>query len=247
MNWLFWFSIADFLIGLVPSRHAREWLRRTQLYDFRKKLNSLKRAQPKLNWKKLKLVKGGQNIGFIVDNKFVFKVSRKYDDTAASARIMREKRITDAIATVIPVRITKITPLWSDEYMYFRYDFIPGKNLVHYPIKEIIKHRERLGAQLAKIIYATYNANLSEIDDLRGNVRGGNGWTHGDFCSNVIVNPKTMDIVGIIDWEFAQWAGISNEFSGINRYRKKMRNSNLALYAVQEYYKLCAKKGGKIV
>ena len=67
--WLFWFSLGDFLVNFVPGRKNREKLRRTQLYDFRKKFNSLKRAQPDRNWKNGKMVKGGQNIGFIVDNK----------------------------------------------------------------------------------------------------------------------------------------------------------------------------------
>ncbi len=166
MSMLFWFSLGDFLVRFVPGRKNRSSLRRTQLYDFRKKLNSLKRAMPDLNWKNIRMVKGGQNIGFIVDNKQVFKVKRKYDDTLADARICREKRMTDAFARVCPVPITKITPFKSDEYQYFGYEFIEGKNLVHYPLREIEKHREKLGAQMAEIIYAVYNADFPELDDL---------------------------------------------------------------------------------
>ncbi len=75
----------------------------------------------------------------------------------------------------------------------------------------------------------------------------GSGSKISDFCSNVIVNPDTMDVVGIIDWEFAEYGNLSREFRGVNMFRNKMRRSNLLLPIVIEYYKLCEQFGGKIV
>ena len=68
------------------------------------------------------------------------------------------------------------------------------------------------------------------------------GLIHGDMCSNIIVNPKTMDITGIIDWEYAGYNSIWHEFFGIFRVRRKMRLTDIAPYAIREYWELKEKK-----
>ena len=47
------------------------------------------------------------------------------------------------------------------------------------------------------------------------------------MCSNILVNPKTMVITGIIDWEWAGYGPISNEIKGLVWVRKKMRKIGL--------------------
>lgn len=246
MPWLTLFIIGDFFAGLIPVRSWRNWVRRTQLYGFHEKYNSLRRAFPLMTYKNTKMIKGGQHIGFIVDKKYVFKVRRNYDEQIARDRIQREARITDAVAKILPVDVPKIEMFDSGEFLYFKYDMIPGKNIIHYSLHELKANREKLGKQMAELIYTLYNTNLRSISDLR--TKPGNSWTHGDFCSNLILDPETMDIVAIIDWEFADCGTLHHEFAGINIFRKKMRDANILLYVVTEYYKICAKKkSGKII
>jgi hypothetical protein len=51
-----------------------------------------------------------------------------------------------------------------------------------------------------------------------------------------------MDITGIIDWEYAGYNSIWHEFFGIFRVRRKMRLTDIAPYAIREYWELKEKK-----
>ena len=64
------------------------------------------------------------------------------------------------------------------------------------------------------------------------------GLTHGDMCSNIIVNPETMDVVGIIDWEYAGYSSLMREFFGLFRVRRKMRMTDIAPIAMRTYWSL---------
>ena len=67
--WKIYFEVYDFLVRFVPGHARRATIRRKELYDYRKKYNALKRALPQAEFKHVSGIKGGWNIGFIVDNK----------------------------------------------------------------------------------------------------------------------------------------------------------------------------------
>lgn len=233
----FLFSLGDFLTKFVPFRGLRENLRVVQLYNFRRKYNALKHAFPELNFRKTRLVKGGWNIGFIVDNKYVFKIRKLYDGQPPINKIIREKRITDAFAAISPFQIPKIDIIESDGFTFYRYNFIPGKNLNNFPVDVIAANGAKLGKQLAEFIFAVHNADPKEISDLKTSVPG-DGWNHNDICNNIIVNPKTMDIVGLIDWEYSGYGTLDTEFENITRFSTAMKKSGIILNVVTTYYTL---------
>lgn len=242
----FLFELGDFLTWIIPGANARARVRRTQLYDYRKKLNSLRAAYPDLNFKKMKVVKGGWNIGFIVDNKYVFKIRKAYDDKNGIDKIIREKRITDSFARIVNVKIPNIEIIESDEYTFYKYNFIPGKNLNEFSFQEIYKHRVKLGKTLGKFIYLMHNAFPKEIKDLATpTAKNSDGWNHHDICNNIIVDPKTMDIVGIIDWEYAGYGPLRTEFINTVTFKNKMRKSNIIIDVMLEYYTLMGQKKPK--
>jgi aminoglycoside phosphotransferase (APT) family kinase protein len=238
----FLFELGDFLARFIVLRKSREWVRRTQLYDYRKKLNCLKAAFPNLNFRNTRIVKGGWNIGFIVDNKYVFKIRKAYDKHNAADKIVREKRITDAFAKIVDVRIPQIEIIESGEYVFYKYDFIPGKNLNEFSYREIVKHRARLGKSLGRFIFLVHNAFPREIADLSAPTgQGSDGWNHHDLCNNIIVDPKTMDIAGIIDWEYAGFGPLKTEFENTIVFKEKIRKSGVIIDIMLEYYSLCDK------
>ena len=116
--------------------------------------------------------------------------------------------------------------------------------MVDLPLKQIRKHREKLGHQLAEIINSLFHFDAPELADLKPKNADKNdcGLVHGDMCSNIIVNPDTMDISGIIDWEYSGYGSLKREFFGIFWVRRKMRQTDIAPIAMWDYYQMQRKK-----
>ena len=239
--WQTFFRICNFLCNFIPSTSTRERIRREKLYDWAKKYSALKQACPELNFRHTKMIKGGWNIGFIVDNKYVFKIRKNFsNDKTQIAKIMREKRITDAFAKISPVAIPNIVIVNAGDYTFYRYNFIPGCNMNTFSLKTMQKHVNGWGRQIAKFIYAVHNARPNGIDDLRD--RDGDGWNQNDICNNVIIDKKTMKIVGIIDWEYAGWGMLETEIVNCTRFSKKLRQTDIDRIIRREYKKLATRK-----
>lgn len=238
--WRLYFETMDLLVGLIPCRTWREKIRKQELYDYRKKFNALRAALPQANFKHIQVIKGGWNIGFIVDHKYVCKIRKKFDGDAPVEKIIREKRITDAFAKIVPFRIPNISIIESQGFTFYKYDFIPGKNLNTFSKRKIVQHGWQLAKQLATFIDAMHNADPAEIADLKSD--NGDGWNHNDICNNIIVNPKTMDIVGLIDWEYAGWGNLDTEFENCVRFSKKMRKSGIGEATQIEYHVMQIRK-----
>ncbi len=237
--WKTFFEICDFLCNFIPNREKRERIRREKLFDWRKKYDALRRTFPELNYRGTKMVKGGWHIAFIVDKKYVFKVRKFFDPEQAMPRLIREQRITAAVADVATLRVSKLSIVPVEDYTFFKYDFIPGKNLHTFMPRTIAKHRDTWAKQLAEHINTVHHAKLPQIDDLKSG--DGTGWIHSDMCSNIIVNKKTMKIVGIIDWEHAKWGTAEREIHGCSAVSRRMRASGIS-DAIAREYKLLQKK-----
>ncbi len=91
-----------------------------------------------------------------------------------------------------------------------------------------------------------HNAFPKEIKDLATpTAKNSDGWNHHDICNNIIVDPKTMDIVGIIDWEYAGYGPLRTEFINTVTFKNKMRKSNIIIDVMLEYYTLMGQKKPK--
>ncbi|MBP5485364.1 MAG: phosphotransferase [Alphaproteobacteria bacterium] len=241
--WIYFFAICDFLCRFIPVRRWRMYMRRVKLFDWYRKYNALKRTFPNLDFYDVKMIKGGWNIGFIVENQFVFKVRKHTDSKVPQDKIVREKRITDALSPFSPVRILSIRVIQAGEYMFYKYPFIPGKNLNSLSVKKIIANREKLAQQIASFIYRIHNSKPVGIDDLKNG--DGDGWNHNDLCNNIIVDPKTMNITGIIDWEYAGWGTLETEFENTTAFSSTMRESGLNEAIRNEYATIIEKVAAK--
>lgn len=234
--WRLFFEICDFFVGFIPKRDVRNRIRRDRLYNFRKKMNALRTIVPQHEFKNVKLIKGGWNIGFIVNNQAVYKIRKHYDNGKNNDRIIREKRITDAFANVVKIQIPKIEIIHSDGYTFYKYNFIRGVNMNFASVRTIEKNKHKWAKQLAEFIYSMHNSDPTEISDLKS--PDGDGWNHNDICNNVIINKKTKDIVGIIDWEYAGWGPIATELNNVAVYSSKFREAKFKDLVTAEYEKL---------
>ena len=238
--WQTFFRICNFLCGFIPNPARRAEIRKIKLYDWAKKYTALRRACPELKFRHVKMIKGGWNIGFIVDRKYVFKIRKFFDDESHPVKkIMREKRITDAFEKISPLKIPKIDIVEYDGYTFYRYNFIPGRNMNTFSLRTVKKYENAWGKQIANFIYKIHNAKPVGIDDTRE--LDGDGWNHNDICNNVIVNPKTMKIVGLIDWEYAGWGMLETEFVNCTLFSKRFRQTNLDKIIRAEYARLAKK------
>ena len=77
--WRLYFETCDFFARFIPKRSLREKVRQKTLYDYRRKFNALRRALPHGEFRHIRVIKGGWNIGFIVNNKYVCKTRKYYD------------------------------------------------------------------------------------------------------------------------------------------------------------------------
>ena len=239
--WQTFFRICNFLCNFIPNRETRERVRRNRLYDWEKKYAALRHACPELRFRHVKMIKGGWNIGFIVDYKYVFKI-RKFFSSERNPieKIMREKRMTDAFTEIVPFKIPNIEIIQAGDYTFYRYNFISGRNMNTFSLRTIRKYEKQWGKQIAGFIYKMHNARPKGIDDLKN--ADGDGWNHHDICNNVIVNPKTMKIVGLIDWEYSGWGPLETEIVNCTIFSKKFRKTNMDKIIRSEYEKLANKK-----
>jgi aminoglycoside phosphotransferase (APT) family kinase protein len=239
--WQTFFRVCNFLCGFIPNPARRAHIRKIKLYDWAKKYAALRHACPEMRFRHVKMIKGGWNIGFIVDGKYVFKIRKFFDDESHPVKkIVREKRITDAFEHISPLKIPKIDIVESDGYTFYRYNFIPGRNMNTFSTRTLRKYEKQWCKQIAHFIYTVHNARPDGIDDLRD--RDGDGWNQNDICNNLIVNPKTMKIIGLIDWEYAGWGTLETEFENCVHFSQKLRGSTFKQTIRAEYEKLATKK-----
>lgn len=241
--WRLYFEICDILATLIPSRKLRNKIKRRELYDYRKKFRALRAALPRGEFRHVRVIKGGWNIGFIVNKKYVCKIRKYYDKDIPIEKIMREKRITDAFAPIVPIRIPNIEIIESRGFTFYKYNFIPGKNLNRMSLRTITNNGWRWGKQLASFIDAMHNSDPAELSDLKTGT--GDGWNHNDICNNIIVDTRTMDIVGLIDWEYSGWGTLETEFINCTKFSKKMEESGIGVAIQLEYHAIQNQKKRK--
>lgn len=240
--WKILFEFSDRLFSIVPVKRWRKFLRSNLLFDYRRKLNALRHARPDLNFHKMKLAKGGGSLVFIIGNE-TFKVRKHNYEAGKFTRFYREKRITDALRPYCTIEIPDIEFFDIDGITFYKTSRIDGKLLIDIPTWKIKKYQKQISKQLAEFIYKKSLAKPSEIDDLRKDpIKKDFSWIHGDMCSNILINPHTMKITGIIDWEWATYGPTENEFLGLVRVRKKMQKIGLDKTTCAEYKKITNKK-----
>lgn len=237
--WKPFFEFLWFISYFIPFTGMRTRFRLNTCFDYKNKLRAIRAATPELDWQKMRLAKGGGSLAFVVGDT-VFKVRKYHHHDNSAEKFEREKRITDAVAPILPVAVPKIELVQAGQYLFYKTHFIPGCVLVDLPLKRIIANNDKIGKQIGHIIYTLFNADLKSLKDIQPKdaKKHGLGLVHGDMCSNIIVNPKTMDVVGIIDWEYAFYNNLWYEFYGIYRVRRKMRQTDIAPIAMWEYYRL---------
>ena len=234
--WKLFFEIADAFGFLIIVPKWRRAFRERVLFGYREKLNDLLKTCPELRGQKMRLAKGGGSLAFIFNNKNVYRVRKTLAEaTTIFPRVAREKRITDALRRYVPVAIPKITVIQGSKFFFYKTDFIPGVMLPSLSKKTLNAHSDEIAAQLAEFLKKLHSANPKSIADLTDKNKN-NHWCHTDLCSNILIDPKTFKITGIIDWEWTSWRDISWDFHSLYNRRRKMRATEIPIKTVIKYF-----------
>jgi len=224
--WKYIFEFCDFLFSMIPVKKWRDYMQIQVLFDYKRKFNALRSKYKNINFHNMRLTKGGGSIVFIINNQDTFKV-RKYNfETNDFERFNREKEITDGLdelRKLTKIQFPKIEFVKIHGYTFYKTNYIPGKLLVSISAYKIKKYQDKISDQLAEFIYKKSLLDPKSLQKKRGDIQPNYSWIHSDMCSNILIDPKTMDITGIIDWEWAKYAPTEREFYGLVRVRKKMR------------------------
>lgn len=233
--WKLFFDVAYALSFLIIFPRARHHFREWTLFGYREKLDDLLTTCPELRNRKMRLAKGGGCLAFIFDEADVYKVRKRLSEaTTVFPRLEREKRITDALRRYCTVQIPDIKIIKGEKFVFYKTSFIPGVILANLPLRALNAHSDEISAQLAKFLKKLHAANPKSIADLQDD-KNGKCWVHSDLCSNVLINPRTFVITGVIDWEWCVWADPSLDFISLYSRRRKMRKTYITAKTLAKY------------
>ncbi len=234
--WKFFFDIAYAFSFLIFIPRARRRFRDWYLFGYREKLDDLLNTVPELKNKKMRLTKGGGSLAFIFENRDVYRVrKREAEATSVFPRLAREQRITNALRRYLPVSIPKIEFVHGKKFVFYKTGFIPGVILANLPERELNAHADEIAQQLANFLKKLHAAKPKSISDLAGKNADGH-WVHTDLCSNILINPETFVVTGVIDWEWTSWGNVSMDFISLYNRRRKMRRTEIPIKTVIKYY-----------
>lgn len=232
-------KIIKFLCRLfIPNQNARNRVYFSLYYwgYVRKCIKFVKSQGDFHNFKKI-VGHGCRNLVVIADNKWVFKFPRRDNGYEKS---IREKRITDVFRSISPFPIPDMEILDMDGIAVRKYPFISGINLEYFdPQKFPHDIENKIAKQVAQFLYVIGQSDPKELRDLKKDPKEKtgilHGWCQNDVKYNFILNPKTFDIIAVIDWEEAGF----NDFAFLFTYEKDYRSVFTAV--LREYLKLFEK------
>ena len=229
---------ANIISAFIPGRRNRHYIRARLKTPIRKYVRFVKTFS-KSHHPNVKSVFGYRcaNLVVILDNKYVFKFPIRDDGRAVSER---EKRITDALRPISPIKIPKMDIFDCDGVAVRRYEYVAGIGYHALDKETQIQYADKIAKQIAKFLYVTAGAdpvairNLKPMKNMRAQAM--RGWHICDLWENFILDPKTMDVRAVIDWEGAQFG----DFYTLFTYGRRNTIGQTAL--LQEYMKYYAKK-----
>ena len=225
--------LVNILCMFVWNRHKRMALRVELNYPVKKWTKFAKSFSNKKH-PVAKYVYGFRCKNFVVniDDKYVFKFPLKNNGYKIANR---EKRITDAFRPISPIKIPDMEIVDFNGLAVRKYECIKGVGFHSLDKATQNKHADKLATQLANFLYIIGKSDPIEIRDLK-NSRSEkpsimHGWNQNDLWDNFIINPKTFDIIGVIDWEGAKF----NDF--YRCFISDTSNSNIKIALLREYLK----------
>ncbi len=227
--------LVNILCVFIPNKHKRHMFRLRLNYPIYKWIQFAKSFSSARN-PRIRCTCGyrGVNLVVNVDDKYVLKFPLKTNGVEIATR---EKRITDALRPISPIKIPKMEIVYFDDLAIRKYECVRGIGFHDLDRAEQNAHVDKIARQLARFFYVVGTADPKEIRDLKNNKNEKpsimHGWNQNDLWDNFIINPRTFDIIAMIDWEEAVFGDFYRFFVG------GTGNGLMKRALLREYLKLC--------
>lgn len=221
----------------VLNKRHRERLRIQLKYDKRKCLNFVYNYMGTRHLKKKYYFGYGcKNLIIVVNDKTCFKFPFHKEQAQLWEK---EKAIVDSFSSILHVKMPKIQIIKQGDMCVKKYDFIDGVTIDCADRELVKKNVWKIANQLVDFIFAMADSNPSKLKSFvpKHSKKPGflYGWGHNDIGGNFILNPKTMDIIGFIDWENAGYGDIMPDLAQAIRYWNKMGYTQLGIEVIRKY------------
>lgn len=181
---------------------------------------------------------GCKNVIIVVDKKTCFKFPI---DKKANYNPEKEKLIIDYFSTIVKFKLPKIEIIKHNGMYIKKYDFIDGVSIDDANRKLVKANISKIAAQITDFLFTLSTANPSVLKKFipAHSKKPGflYGWGHNDIGGNFILNPKTMDIIGFIDWESAAYGDLMPDIIIATRHWDRRGYDSLGVEIMQQYAK----------
>ena len=219
------------LCGFIPGARRRNRVRMELNNPIRKWTKFAKSFSNKKH-PVVEYTYGYRCVNFVVtiDKKWVFKFPLHGDGLDIA---QREQRITDALRKVSPIKIPDMEILDFNGLCVRKYECINGVGFHSLDKKTQNENAEKIAKQIAKFLYVIGQSDPEEIRDLK-QIKSDvpsimHGWNQNDLWDNFIMNPKTFDVIAVIDWEGAGFNDFYDCFTHGTK-NNKVKNALLCEY-----------------
>ena len=233
--------LINILCGFIPGRARRNRIR-MELNNPIRKWTRFAKSFSNQKHPKVKYTYGFRCINFVVniDNKWVFKFPLENDGWEIARR---EKRITDCLRKISPLKIPDMEILDFNGLAVRKYECINGVGFRSLDKQTQNKNADKIAKQLAEFLYVIGCAEPKEIRDLKKDKNDKpsimHGWNQNDLWDNFLIDVKTFKVIGVIDWEGACF----NDF--YTCFTHGTRNNAIKDALLREYLKLYMQKTKK--
>ena len=217
--------LINILCAFIPSRWVRRRLRLELKTPIRKYIKFAKSFSTKRH-PTVKYTYGYRCANFVitVDDTWVFK----FPDHGNGYDIaVREKRITDALRQVSPVKIPDMEIVDYNGLAVRKYAYVEGTAFRKLSEEEQNKYAVKIAKQLANFLYIVGKSDPREIREYKPNKNEKPhimyGWNQNDLWDNFLIDPKKFNIVAAIDWEGAGFNDFTDCFANGTRHKAVKR------------------------
>lgn len=233
--------ISNVICAFIPNKKFRDKLRVMIRYPrvfgyirfVRKYAHGMKQCRIKT-----RVGRGCKNFVVLLNDKYVFKFPLMSDGIDIA---QREKRITDALRPISPIKIPEMKIIEHNGIAIRQYEFARGTLLSDIDPRVFAAHRVHIAKQIAEMIYSVGVSDPKTIRDLKPtlNEKPGYlyGWFQGDIWQNFLLDDK-FNITYFIDWEDTQFQSFLPALYVATRTWEKRGYRYMGVSVMAEYSRL---------
>lgn len=231
---------ANIISSVIPNKTVRKKFRVKLQFNTKWCIDFVREYTTNPNVKLSTYIgRGGMNYIVVADKKYVFKFPIQ---PGANKNPIAEKRISDYFARIAPCHVPKLEIIEHNGIYIRKYDFIDGVIIEAATPDLVNKNITKIATQIAEFMFCLASADPDELSDLKPKNSDTQhfmyGWMHNDIGGNFILDPRTMDVIGFIDWENACFGDIMPDMVRANFHWSKFGYNRLGI----EIMKIMAEK-----